>query len=584
MSVSGLDQRLRRGDYLLLALFALCLFGYTVIAGGVLSGHSAVIPQSAREMQVHHDWLVPTCGGLPWLERPPLPHWIMVALGSVFGDEAYDVLSRCTAVAMALVVVWLTAWMAALWYGRAVGMVSGLILATMWEFFGYAGNPEADIFLCAIVTGAVALFVALEFGRGPARAGDGTAFLGRRSWIVLAFFVVLGMTNLAKGLVFGTLMVLIPIGGFLLLAADFQAIRRYLWLWGWLAFAVVWLAWPLAVYQRYPDVMALWFSDYLGRLNGGHVAEPRWYYLAALPWVTAPWPLAALLGLWLTRKQALRERRSPARFLWIWAVLTPAVFSIPDGKHHHYLLQCLAPWAVLAAVAAVRSWQALLQWPAWLRHPVVGLLVVGVPADLALWLLRTRIPGPPWIVPLMMVVVPLSGSGLYWASSRPRGRLAAAAFFSILAALYCLGHAYQTRYVDGYREETVFLQEVSRMVPAGEPLFVHFDVTYPLETFRLLFYVHHQTMLLHNATFLSDERIGQNTIYVLGRLADQEQFARYGTTEVVLQSACQRGVSTPAQRRVLFRLHFYEGMVRHSARVRVSPMQAVHREVGPFLQ
>src|SRR5439155_8717911 len=112
-------------------------------------------------------------------------------------------------------------------------------LATMWEFCQYASDPEADIFLCAIVTVAVALFARLELMPDSTADGEPARFFGSRSWLVLAFFAFLGMTNLAKGLIFGTLMVLVPITGFLLWNFELRRLRRYLWFWGGLLFLAV---------------------------------------------------------------------------------------------------------------------------------------------------------------------------------------------------------------------------------------------------------------------------------------------------------------------------------------------------------
>ena len=95
--------------------------------------------------------------------------------------------------------------------------------------------------------------------------------------------------------------------------AGLKAIRRYVWFWGWLAFAVVSLAWPVAAYLQHPEIRDLWEQHYLGRLNRGYIGEPPWYYVGALPYILLPWSIPAFVGLWLTRTAAWRGRYSPFR-------------------------------------------------------------------------------------------------------------------------------------------------------------------------------------------------------------------------------------------------------------------------------
>jgi 4-amino-4-deoxy-L-arabinose transferase-like glycosyltransferase len=556
------------------------LYGSGILANQSLTGHEAVVPQSVREMAVHHDWLVPTVGGYPWLERPPLSHWLIAGVAGIVGRADVEWVSRLPAALCALVVVWLTAGMAARWYGRSMGILTGLVLATMWEFFQYATDPEADIFLCLIVTGALACFVRAEFANGT---DDRVRFLGGRPWSVLGFFVLLGATNLVKGLLFGTLMVLVPVTSFLALQLNWGALRRYLWLWGWLACAVVWLSWPVLIYQRYPDVWDLWISDYVGRLNRGYVAEPTWYYALALSWVTLPWTIMALLGLWLTARLAWKNPRSPERFLYCWALLTPLVFSIPDGKHHHYLLQCLAPWASLAALGTVRFWQSIPSWPVWLRQPLLGALTLTVPVELALWRYRDRFAGSEWFVPAAMLLWPAVAYGFCWAPTRRNGRLAAGTFFALFIGLLGavqFGHAH---WFDPYRDENAFLQEVRQRVPADQPLYLRLDGPGPLETFRLLFYEPPDTVLLPNLTFLRDQRIDRSEVYLLARLEDRQALSEYGACTVVMESPSDRRVFVPGMRRALFHMRFRDDLTRLPA-PRVSPMQATGRAEGPFLK
>jgi 4-amino-4-deoxy-L-arabinose transferase-like glycosyltransferase len=543
-------------DYLLLVCFCLALFSCTLVCGGGLSGHESVLPENTREMLANHDWLVPRIGGEPWLERPPLPDWIMAAIDIVCGRSDSDRVVRIGPILMTTIVVLLAGWMAGRWHGRVVGILSGMILATMWEIAYFSGDPEADMFLCAIVTAALAFFVKMELLPGSNGSAPAVGFLGRRPWPVVAFFVFLGLTNLAKGLIFGTLMVLIPVAGFLLWNLDETRIRRYISLWGVLIFLGLSAAWPVAMCLQHPEIVVIWKIHYLGRLYGGYIGAPAWYYLAYLPIVIMPWTLPAFIGLWLTRGPALHERFGPSRFLWCWALLTPAFFSIPDGKHHHYLLHCLAPWAIFAALGANRLWQALLNGPAWLRRPGLAVLLIGVPLDLVLIVFRDRIPGPTWIVPAFLMLTIVLTFVVSWSVTRPSGGLAAGGLFSCLLAFYWMSWAYQSRCLDRYVDDRAFLQEVPRYVSSEEPLFVAYDERGELETFWVLFYSRPGGILLHKPADLEKQRPLHREVYILGRAYDGPAFTEYGTTEVLLQSRHTRFESTPAERRTLFRVRF----------------------------
>src|SRR5207244_2391048 len=92
------------------------------------------------------------------------------------------------------------------------------------------------------------------------------------------------------------------------------------------------------------------------------------------------------------------QGRTPERFLWCWALLPLFLLSLAQGKHHHYLLHALAPWAILAALGAVRLWEWLRQW-SWYRAPWLVLLTVVLPGEAALAVLAPRVQAPEWFVP-----------------------------------------------------------------------------------------------------------------------------------------------------------------------------------------
>lgn len=596
-------ERLRRGDVALLSLFCLLLFGYSLIGGRPLSMHEAVLPQTSREMYADHDWAIPKNGGRPWLENPPLPQWITVGVASLFGrcDEVWIV--RIPPAIMGTISVLLVAWMASVWYGRVHGMLSGLILATMHEFAQYSWLAEDEIFLCTLVTAAVAVFVWLEFGRQPP-GNERTNFFGKRTWGMFALFVALGLTNLAKGLVFGTAMAVIPIAGYLLWNRDLKKILPYFWLWGWLAYAAIGLAWPIAACLRFPDAVDVWKFDHVGRLDGNYddITQPVWYYAKVLPGLIAPWTPLAFAGLWLTRKAAFGRAGVPAsagasskppqagtptpeRFLWCWAVLPPVVFSIPHGKHHHYLLHVLSPWAVLAVPALLRLRDWILSWPERSRRPINSVVTLAIPGAIAIWVFGQRLPSPTWFLPMLIGVWAVGSVAFSWGIGHRSGRIAAATLFSGLLVAFCAGHSLAGFFFDQCRFDAAFFRHAREVLPSDAKLCVNGDFPARMEDFRILFSMPDRTHSLFNLTFLADARLNRDEIYLITRAADRPTLANYGEPEIVLQSNRTRREKSLGDRLTLFRLKFRDDLTRLPASgVRVSPMQAMGRADGPYLR
>lgn len=513
-----------RRDFALLALCCAVVSAFPLLFDRTLSTHETTHCQNVREMRADGDWVIPHYGGRPWLERPPLPFWLTQPVLAAFGDRPASY--RLASALVGLGCVLLVAWMASVWFGRAVGLLSGVALATLRQFNHYAAGPEAEIFLCGMVTACVALFVLLEF-RLRENAGREPWLLGGRPWALLAFFVALGLTNLVKGLFFGDAFVLLPAAAYLLLGERPLAfVRRYVWLPGWLAFAVCGFAWATAAYVRHPDVVDLWFSDYGGRLNQGFMREPIYYYFLQLPWLVFPWTAFALGGLALTWRQALTQGRTPERFLWCWALVPMLFLSVPQGKHQHYLLPAIAPWSVLGALAAVRLWERSF---------------AGTPR---------------------------------------RAWLAGATTFALAVGVCWALHAAPRFKDDRYAGDRELMRRVADDVPPDAPLLV-LDDWGPLDASWSLFYLDGRARLLHNVTFLRDERLGGPEVYVVARRLRAEALAAFGACELVRQSEASRGEPSPDYRLGLYRVRLT--VPRRPGSAYVSPMQATGRTPGPWL-
>lgn len=527
----SIEQPLRRADYVLLAGVCVILFSVPLFNGRTLTIHQTVHAENVREMRADGDWIVAHYGGRPWMERPPLPFWITAAVVDLVGD--YPWAYRMAAFLMAVPCVLFVGWMASIGFGRRAGLCSGLILATMEEFFFFATAPESDIFLCTIVTSAIAVFVYLEFRR-PTNGKD-TSFVGPRPLGFIGFFALLGLTNLAKGPVFGNCLVGLTVTTYLLSTGDFTRLRRYVWLPGWCLFLLIALPWPIAAWWRYPEMIDLWASEYLGRLNGTLLREPLWYYFAQLPVVLFPWTVPAFYGIWLTRAEALARRASFERFLWCSAGVPVLFLSIPAGKHHQYLLPMLAPWAILGAIASIELWEQARQ-SSWLR---------------ARW-------------------------------GDPDARIAFGTVLLLLVVTYGAVYACQTAYFDGHRHDLAFVREVSAIIPADKPLLV-MDDDAPLTASWLLFYLGKRATLLHNVTFLLDaQRVPSPEVYLVARAKTASALAQFGSYDVLLRSERSRYENTPADRYALFRVRLRSDLPRRAG-APISVMQATGRAPGPYL-
>ncbi len=567
-------------DIVLLIAFSLVLFSFPLLYDRTLSTHETVHCVNIREMRLDGDWIIPHFGGRPWLERPPLPFWLSLPIVEAVGDTSLAY--RLPPLLVALPCMLLASWVASLWYGKAVGLLTGLILVTAREFTHYAIAPECDMFLCGVITAAMSLFVYLEFRLRPADGEHGFLW-GRRPWALLAFFLVLGMANIVKGLFFGDLLILMPIAAYLLLGSDrWSLIRRYVWLPGWVAFAVAGSAWATAAYLRYPDIVELWKSDYVGRLNQGYMVEPAWYYPVHLPWVLFPWTIAAFVGLWITRGQAFGQGRTPERFLWCWAIAPIVFLSIPQGKHHHYLLHGLAPWAVLAALGTVRLVQYLPE-VRWLRSPLPVLLCLGIPGEIALALLVPRYPTPSGFLTAVLVLLPVGILACWWILTRRELLRVCVPLFALLVVCHWVGYLHPVYIERRYEDDLALLEEARDKVPSQTPLLV-LDTKGPLDPSWLLFYLQGRGTLLHNLSFLRDDRFDSGEVYLIVRGSQVGKLNEYGDSEIIAQSKHSRDEWGPDDRYALYRIRFNDRLVRRHGPVYISPMQATGRAPGPSLE
>ena len=402
----------------LLALSAL-VFLPGLGRSGRLSYHEAFVAQGAREMLDSGGWAFPTIGGLPWLEKPPMPWWLVAALGRCAGGVDETVARLPSAMAATMLVLGVAV-AAARYYGAGIGVLAGAVQATTAWAAMRGRLAEADMLLACLITWAIVFFDRMR--EADADADSGGAGWRRARW---GFFVLLGATSLVKGIGFGAAMILAVVAAAVLWRRDGRAMRRLRFPAGWIAATALALAWPLAMVVWHGwGALALWTTHVTDRLAahpGEFAGEPWWEYAPGLLLQAMPWTPLALIGAWHSLRRAISvSDRSPGpspatipagdRLLWAWSMAPLGLLALATVKNAHYAISAQVPWSIWAALGLSRLGGRLVRrgWaPDRLRRrAVAGFAALGLSYGLGFWLLG------PW----------LDRRGIEWAFYESAGR------------------------------------------------------------------------------------------------------------------------------------------------------------------
>jgi 4-amino-4-deoxy-L-arabinose transferase-like glycosyltransferase len=488
--------------------FAASLLLWNLGGARTLSFHESLVAAGAKEMLARGDWLVPRIGGEPWLEKPPLPQWLVALSGALTGAVRGDLDgfgARLPAVLCGLLGVWLVADLVRAKCGRTLGILTGFVQASMVYFVTYARLAESDIFLWLITLGCFRILAArwvepIE----PPRWHNSR----------LMFFTLLGLTQLTKGPLFGAVLVLVPCGVFLALRRgeeDAASARRWLlYPPGVLLALAIGVAWPACILALYPEAGSLWLTHTVGRIHAPTTInpEPPWYYLGTIPWQILPWTLCVLPALGPSWRRAVRAAGGASsldRLLWIWFLVPLGMLSLPSGKHHHYLIHALPPCAVWGA----RGLFACRRGLAWLTaRPAAWLGVLaalGGAAGAAAPALTAYFGADIARELLGMAAVVLGWLGaLALLARRARFRGFGLGLFTGVWLGCAYLHTHWLPWTDNYREETHLMRRFVERAPPGTPLAVM-----GMNPCRALFYTErptHELPVLEDLHRLLDER------------------------------------------------------------------------------
>ncbi len=503
---ADLGERGNGAGLWVLFIAALSMLGFLGVATP-LTYHEAFTAQAAREMLASGDVLVPSINGMPWLEKPPGTCWLVALLGFVAGgvDETVARLpSAAAGVALALGVAFWTSRR----FGSHLGLLAGCVQATTLWTVSHARLAEADMILAALFAWTLIAFDLARFDQprvgttGPLADRTKSDGVGSRFWRG-AFFALLGLMSLFKGVGFGAALVSAVVVATLLWNRDRAAWKSLLSPWGCVVVLLLTLAWPLLATLREPRVLELWglhlFDRFAARPR--HFAGgPWWQYGPPLLGQVLPWTPFALWGAALSIRRA-RDGSRGDRLLCAWVVAPVVVLSFATIKNIHYAVHALAPCSVWSALALARLSDRLQRR---------GLTIV-------------------------------------------RFRHYAVASCLGLAGLYCLGFGVLGPYFDRRGAEWSFYREASRAIATDEPAALLYDdwdrLPYytpfgpvPHDLGLRLFYIKHRLQVRFGVASLAAASLGDvsKPYPLVAREHDLPELRRLGRVERVATGASAR--------------------------------------------
>ncbi len=336
----------------------------------------------ANEMALQGTWVTPTLEGQPDFTKPPLLYWASAACLRAFGPHLWA--ARLPVAVCALLLALVAGRLARRFAGEAAWARGVLLVGTCVGCLRYGRLEMMDVPLAlALALGAEAAFVAAEEGRPR---------------FLLSVGLSAGLSALLKGPV-GPLLVFSIAA--VVLAARARPLLLSRWALASLALALAVSApWFLAMVAQHgaPFVERFILVENFGKFSGPWTLRAEGWLLLVLALLALPW-----VGLvqWRAAPPGLRLLSGA------WLAVVLLVFSLPGLKQSHYVVPCLLPLLLLAAVperphalaarvtavlfvvlTAVPLLVLRVGFPSGARFGLAGMAVLLALGAFALWRLR----------------------------------------------------------------------------------------------------------------------------------------------------------------------------------------------------
>ena len=377
---------LRAASYWMLAIIFAAVFLGSLFSPPLLDDADSTHAEAAREMFVSGDYVTLHVNGVRYLEKAPLPYWLVVASYHLFGINEFS-----TRLPMAISVLVLGV-LALVWnrraFGERAGIYSALFVYTAAGVFLFTRILIPDVLLSVLIAASLYFFLtALESHADP--------------WRWYAGYSCMALGVLTKGLI----ALAFPGGAaFIYLAAtgEWRRWREFRLVSGFALFLLIAAPWHILAGLRNTGGPSghgfFWFYfvnehflRFLGKRYPRDYNKLPWalYWSLHLVWLF-PWSLylpAAIRTIIDVRKQRRDDFSARTRLLcWILGGLILVFFAISTNQEY-YTLPAYLPLLMLVADGMARCERSDTRdgvRKGWLRISSGTLGVVGVAAAIVL--------------------------------------------------------------------------------------------------------------------------------------------------------------------------------------------------------
>jgi 4-amino-4-deoxy-L-arabinose transferase-like glycosyltransferase len=305
-----------------------------------LDNHECFVSVTAREMLASGNWIMPTCNGLPRLQKTPLSYWFTVGIAKITG-EVNEFSARMPSVIFAILSAVVILYFVNQWLSFRIAALSSCVWATTLCYFNYSHNARPEM--------ALTLFVLLCF----LSFYSAITAQNRKRQIVymIIFWVSFGLGNLAKGPA-PLPYILVPLFFYVAIFRQWKLIPKLLPVTGIIILLVIMLPWPLAIAHKVNWDLIVWKHEFVDRFFGTYAKGryPLYFYFLIMFRYIMPWVVFLPMALAAPFYKVWNKKRPVLQFLWLWFVADLIFLTINGGKRQHYILPLMPAMAILIGV------------------------------------------------------------------------------------------------------------------------------------------------------------------------------------------------------------------------------------------